>query len=404
MLRAFLLASALSLAALSNPSPVLAFDMTNQADVFDASRLSPEEIRFVQSMLAFNGEYDGMIDGKWGPASQRGLQSFMKHMGLKGDPLLTIVMIRVAEHQQRFAADSWERVHFGGFDISFLAPDAIEQINVTPPGLAFSTQAYPLIYGLDHGLWSQLGGTHEGLLEKAFPGTKTYTVRKPNLKITAVTTRLDRIKADAAPTEVVAYLRSDRHNGSWTTLFVMTGGESRGLISMVAGSVVPGRGEPIGLPPGGELDTFIREATQTGLFGTFDEDGNIAPPPGAQAADKPAPAEPVRPAPAAASACRSWRDRVTLTGTIRKQSFPGAPNYESIAAGDEEEIATILTLDEPLCLMESPGEEMEPAMAGIREMQVVMPLPASTGPVSVTGTPFYRYTGHHHTEVLLDNQ
>ncbi|SOC05748.1 hypothetical protein [Rhodobacter maris] len=391
MFRSFLYAGCLAAAVFS--APALAFDMSELADPFDAGRLSATELRFLQSMIAFEGSYDGMIDGKWGPASQAALEKFMANMGLPGVPMTAMVLLRAAEHQIRFENDGWHETYLDAYGFSLLTPMQITPIELRGPSFGFSAKFYPIVYTFEQSDRSQLVGTHDQLLASAKPGTPSYRLRRADRKVTAVLARNDRgLGLSGDVSETIFYLRSERSPRGWNTLLLMTGAENRGLMAMVAGSVVPGEGAPIELPETGEIVQGIRAGTAAGLFGRFDANGNLMPLPGAQAPallDGP---------------CRSWGEEVTVSGPVRKQIFPGPPNYENIALGDAEEVATILTLDEPFCLNATPGDPEEIAVRKITEMQLVSPIPASSEPVTVTGMPFLGHTGHHHTEVMLGNR
>ena len=43
---------------------------SNPAQYFDTSELSKQEKRFLQSALAFEGDYTALVDGAWGRGSQ----------------------------------------------------------------------------------------------------------------------------------------------------------------------------------------------------------------------------------------------------------------------------------------------------------------------------------------------
>ena len=45
---------------------------------------------------------------------------------------------------------------------------------------------------------------------------------------------------------------------------------------------------------------------------------------------------------------------VTLSGVLERQTSPGPPNYDSIAAGDAPETYFVLRLEQPVCLSELP--------------------------------------------------
>ena len=104
--------------------------------------------------------------------------------------------------------------------------------------------------------------------------------------------------------------------------------------------------------------------------------------------------------------CVSYEpDTVVLKGTIRQHTFPGPPNYESVAKGDRAERVLLLHLAEPICVSASSEWEKE---TGVSDLQLVFINNHSRfgkslagRKVAVTGTLYHQHTGHHHTKVLL---
>ncbi len=101
---------------------------------------------------------------------------------------------------------------------------------------------------------------------------------------------------------------------------------------------------------------------------------------------------------------------VEVTGVIKRQTFPGPPEYESVAKGDEAETCWILHLSQIVCvkadgIKDSINDETE---AGITELQLNLDedqyakYKKLVGKhVKVTGTLYHSINGHHHTTVLL---
>jgi hypothetical protein len=96
-----------------------------------------------------------------------------------------------------------------------------------------------------------------------------------------------------------------------------------------------------------------------------------------------------------------------LTGKVIRKTFPGRPNYDSTAAGDESETVWVLHLAYPICLTEGEGGINE-AEKGINTLQLVLSSDQykvykdKVGKfVTAKGTLFHSHTGHHHTKVLL---
>jgi hypothetical protein len=103
-------------------------------------------------------------------------------------------------------------------------------------------------------------------------------------------------------------------------------------------------------------------------------------------------------------------DTVAVTGTLARKTFPGRPNYESVAAGDEPETGFYLELAAPICTVASPDSSADNngALQGVRLVQLVLDsagyarLRPSVGrSITLRGTLFAALTGHHHAPLLL---
>jgi hypothetical protein len=100
---------------------------------------------------------------------------------------------------------------------------------------------------------------------------------------------------------------------------------------------------------------------------------------------------------------------ITVSGTLRAQTFPGPPNYESIKRGDRKERVIILTLPAPTCTTGGDPRNFDNPETNVREMQLVVTKSADWKIVEhrlgkrvvVTGTLFHGHTGHHRTKVLI---
>jgi hypothetical protein len=111
-------------------------------------------------------------------------------------------------------------------------------------------------------------------------------------------------------------------------------------------------------------------------------------------------------APAAAgAACVSYESEATLEGIVHFRTAPGAPNYESVEAGDRAERQPILDLYEPLCV-EGHRSDRITLTRHVTSVQLVL----SSGQrldslenrqATVNGTVSGRITGNARIPVLL---
>lgn len=98
--------------------------------------------------------------------------------------------------------------------------------------------------------------------------------------------------------------------------------------------------------------------------------------------------------------------KVSVSGRLTLQLFPGAPNFESIAAGDAEERTFIVELPAETCIDDG-GEFADPAdkfvtvqVSGADRLSTV--LKAAVGKkVRIEGEGFPSHTGHHHAPLVV---
>ncbi len=116
---------------------------------------------------------------------------------------------------------------------------------------------------------------------------------------------------------------------------------------------------------------------------------------------------------AQSTGCKSYEPSVEiLVGVVERDTFPGPPNYESVASGDRPEVCWVLKLPSPICMQGREGDDIDVSEDNIREIQVVFQDASSYKrysklvghKVRVTGTLFHQMSGHHHTLVLVQVQ
>ena len=106
--------------------------------------------------------------------------------------------------------------------------------------------------------------------------------------------------------------------------------------------------------------------------------------------------------------------KIELEGILSLQTFPGPPSFDSIKGGDDIERHFYLKLDVPVDVapsslhptIDNPDEELN-----VKVMQLSIPEDDALwtrfrkmgdgGHVKIRGSLFHRFTGHHHSRVLL---
>jgi len=103
---------------------------------------------------------------------------------------------------------------------------------------------------------------------------------------------------------------------------------------------------------------------------------------------------------------------VTLTGIVKIKTFPGAPGYESVAAGDDIESGPYLILDHPIDVVVSPNDAIDTNAETEKDLKIIQITGGDDDDnwddkyvgkrVQITGMLFHAISGHHHTQVLIE--
>ncbi len=99
---------------------------------------------------------------------------------------------------------------------------------------------------------------------------------------------------------------------------------------------------------------------------------------------------------------------VELKGTLRLNHYYGPPNYGENPKTDAREALPILILSKPVNVRGNPDPKAgfdKKSVKGARKIQLVLTTPYKEfigKTVIVKGTLFHAFTGHHHTDVLMD--
>jgi len=98
---------------------------------------------------------------------------------------------------------------------------------------------------------------------------------------------------------------------------------------------------------------------------------------------------------------------VTISGKLVRETFPGRPNYESIADGDEPETGFYLLPETPICTV-AENAINQTAFNDVKKIQLVLNekqydelRPKLGTTIRLRGQLFSAFTRHHHANVLL---
>ena len=110
------------------------------------------------------------------------------------------------------------------------------------------------------------------------------------------------------------------------------------------------------------------------------------------------------------SGCLSYQGRTVITGVIELKTYPGPPNYTSVASGDRPETVLVLKTDKAECVDKDNSDVygMSPALSKIKEVQLsatASQLGANMvgRRVEVSGRISVASTGHQHTPIVMDD-
>jgi serine protease Do len=221
------------------PLAAQAFTADQLRQEFDARWLTEQEKRLLQTGLAFAGSYNGMIDGAWGPSSQRALERFTQAQG--GDLIVTNgdAVFAALEAYSALEAEGWERQYYSGLDMSFLVPTtALVEGGTSDDFVNMDVRGRSIGYSLTV---KDAGGTvrlHQFTAETS--RGEVYTVRRSSVWITSGR------RADG----VSLYTRSDLRGGVWSTIMLSGSDRDAGAFAAITGSIAPGYAPAIGISPG----------------------------------------------------------------------------------------------------------------------------------------------------------
>lgn len=246
----FLLALLFTAFTLFNtPSPATAQDYSKLLRDFDAKALTTADKRFLQTALAFEGDYLGLLDGAWGRLSQRALDSYSRREFQSSSEDWHMAILALSFFQ-RLDQDGWEMRKFDGLELSLLFPkkSAIPEA----PSEHFqnwrvANSSLSISMGLNTRKVTQ--NLHDYTVNWHQKSGNPYTVRKTNFAVTKAE------KYDGS----ILYTRSNFIDGVWSTIMLSADWRDRGALNAVAASIQVGRASPIYFTTGGRLDAAITE-------------------------------------------------------------------------------------------------------------------------------------------------
>jgi len=216
---------------------------------FNAQSLTYEDKRFLQMALAFNGHYNGLLDGDWGPRSQRAMENYAEtEFGTAAEDWHLAFL--AFDFLDKYDRDGWGMFRLDSFGLSMLYPfravrtDPSTELFVnwghTHSSLAYSTGIHTRQTVLD---------LHEYTVSLHDSPVELYVLRRPTIAVTSAT------QTDGS----VLYTRSNYINGLWHTAMLSADRRDMPILNAVAASITVGSAPDISITNGGSLNTIVMQ-------------------------------------------------------------------------------------------------------------------------------------------------
>ena len=240
----------IALLAIASPQKAPADEYDALLRDFDARLLTQDDKRFLQAALAFEGVYNGLLDGAWGTISQRALEKYSRREFGTESQDWHMAMLALA-FADRLEVDGWNLHYFESINMSVMLP---MKTLITDPAsdsfVNFRHSRSSLAISVGRLSRRSAQNVHDFTIKQHRPSNKPYSVRKPNFAVSSGT------KADGS----TLYTRSNLLNGAWSTIMVSANRRDKALLNAVTASIATGRASKIDVTRGGHLERTIRKA------------------------------------------------------------------------------------------------------------------------------------------------
>jgi serine protease Do len=249
-MRHFLCVIALLLGFIAPPNASSAQNYENLFRDFRASTLSQADKRFLQAALAFEGHYNGLLDGDWGALSQKALERYSQQEFGTGaeDWHMAMLALGFFDIVRR---DGWAERHFDVLEMSMLYPyraavsepstESLANWRHTNSSVSYSTGIHTV---------ATVQRLHDYTAKIHNSSMELYEMRRRDVAITSAT------EADGS----VLYTRSNYVNSAWSTVMLSANRRDVPILNAIAASISVGYAAPIMYSDGGKLDQVLDQA------------------------------------------------------------------------------------------------------------------------------------------------
>jgi serine protease Do len=202
---------------------------------FDPGEFDAVELRSLQARLALLGHYNGLLDGRWGPGSDRALAA-MEQIPAGVAPRLSDARAAFALTELRWQREGWRLQPFLSHRIALPLPMA--SLTLSREDEAMTVWAGPVLTVFVLRSSRQYSNfIHQSTLERHDWRSAPYLLETPDIRVTSV-------QDDG----VDVYSRSDRmRDGTWTTVTLIGPGGS-GAVMLASAGIGPIGSSDINLP------------------------------------------------------------------------------------------------------------------------------------------------------------
>lgn len=206
---------------------------------FDPAGIPRAELRVLQAALARAGTYPGLLDGAWGPQSQRALDAWGRQHGVSGTaalgPLLT-------GFDKQLTSEDWRVTAIRHGSLSLMLPMALV---TRQPGLAgetvFASKGETLAIRIAEGTPDDAEGLVQWIRSRDRAGTPVDRDTSEG-RITEADTRTGQV-----------HLRTLRFDARRVSVLIESVAAMTGPARLAAASLGYGKGQPLVLPKGAAL-------------------------------------------------------------------------------------------------------------------------------------------------------
>ena len=218
-------------------------------DPFEVDRLTQAERRYVQAALAFEGHYDGRLDGVWGRGSQGALDSYARAGGSGSEARVSDLRRLLLRFGREVTASGWIAVPSRGEALSQVIPAALLTSDGTGPATVLSNADNTLVLRGFDSPRPEAEAIHARLVRNHVSNTAPFTVRRDRAWVTAIET-FDGTRA---------YLRTDFLGGAPFSRYAQYTQDQEGRARLVIASLTRGPQDGLALPRDGYLDALIND-------------------------------------------------------------------------------------------------------------------------------------------------